>query len=435
MASITTKSNGRREIQFVGLDQKRRTLRLGRVEKKLAETVRSRVEELNAARINGSSVSSFTSQWLRGIGDGLHARLVRCGLCDPRTSLSPVQISLPKMLADYIDRRDDVKPGTKAIYKQAERHLLRHFGRERSVQSITVAEAGDFRRAMRKDYSEAYTAKMIIKARTFWHDAVDRKLADANVFAKVTVGSQVNVGRHRFVERSAIDKVVAVCPDPQWKLLLVLSRYVGLRCPSEHLTLRWSDIDFAGGKMTVRSAKTEHHADQGIRVVPIFEEVRPFLQAVFEQREEGAEFVITRYRQANANLRTQFIRYIRKAGLTPWPRLFHNLRASCQTELVERFPSHVVSQWIGNSEAVARKHYLQVTDAHFAKAIGAAIPVENEKAVGKSDAECDAATSRLPSQVAAPEETFMLKLKEILHLADQCDPVQFEKWAVQGSNL
>ena len=29
---------------------------------------------------------------------------------------------------------------------------------------------------------------------------------------------------------------------------------------------------------------------------------------------------------------------------------------------------HVVCSWIGNSEAVAAKHYLQVTDKHFARA-------------------------------------------------------------------
>jgi hypothetical protein len=36
-----------------------------------------------------------------------------------------------------------------------------------------------------------------------------------------------------------------------------------------------------------------------------------------------------------------------------------------------------------------------------------------------------------------PASTFWprpVKLREILHLADQCDPVQFEKWAVQDSN-
>src|SRR5436190_2021364 len=59
------------------------------------------------------------------------------------------------------------------------------------------------------------------------------------------------------------------------------------------------------------------------------------------------------------------------AGLERWPRLFHNLRASRQTELSEDFPSHVVCAWLGNSEDIAREHYLKVTDAHFEKASGA----------------------------------------------------------------
>ena len=35
---------------------------------------------------------------------------------------------------------------------------------------------------------------------------------------------------------------------------------------------------------------------------------------------------------------------------------------------METYPAHVVVAWIGNSEAVARKHYLQVTAGHFEKA-------------------------------------------------------------------
>jgi len=37
--------------------------------------------------------------------------------------------------------------------------------------------------------------------------------------------------------------------------------------------------------------------------------------------------------------------------------------------LEERFPSHVVCAWLGNSVQVARKHYLQVTDEHFEQAL------------------------------------------------------------------
>jgi hypothetical protein len=68
------------------------------------------------------------------------------------------------------------------------------------------------------------------------------------------------------------------------------------------------------------------------------------------------------------NLRTRFHKIIERAGLVPWERSFHNLRATRQTELEDRFPSHVVCAWLGNTEAVARKHYLQVRDEHFEQA-------------------------------------------------------------------
>lgn len=35
--------------------------------------------------------------------------------------------------------------------------------------------------------------------------------------------------------------------------------------------------------------------------------------------------------------------------------------------LAYQFPSHVVCDWLGNSEDIARKHYYQATDDHFAR--------------------------------------------------------------------
>ena len=50
-------------------------------------------------------------------------------------------------------------------------------------------------------------------------------------------------------------------------------------------------------------------------------------------------------------------------------RLFHNLRASCQTDPEQRFPSYVVCTWMGNSESVAKAHDLQVLPQHFEAAL------------------------------------------------------------------
>ena len=115
--------------------------------------------------------------------------------------------------------------------------------------------------------------------------------------------------------------------------------------------------------------KTEHHEGGASRIVPIFPELYPHLYQAFEQADEGAEFCITRYRDPAVNLRAQLLRIIRGAGLQQWPKLWQNLRSTRETELADRFPAHVASAWIGNSVAVAVKHYLQVTDDHFTEAL------------------------------------------------------------------
>lgn len=113
-------------------------------------------------------------------------------------------------------------------------------------------------------------------------------------------------------------------------------------------------------------------------MIPLFPRVRPYLEAARKEASADAEYVIPEeYRRraqgpggwANANLRTTLTKIIRRAGLTPWPRLWHSMRASCETDLVRRFPLAVVAKWLGNTPAVAMRHYVDVTDADFERAI------------------------------------------------------------------
>jgi hypothetical protein len=113
----------------------------------------------------------------------------------------------------------------------------------------------------------------------------------------------------------------------------------------------------------------------GNRWVPLFPDLRAVLAEAFDLAPEGAVHVITRYRDANSNLRRQLVRIIRRAGLTPWPKLFQNLRARRETELAAQYPLDVVCAWIGNTEMIAAKHYLQVTEDHYRQA--AQIPAQS----------------------------------------------------------
>jgi hypothetical protein len=121
-------------------------------------------------------------------------------------------------------------------------------------------------------------------------------------------------------------------------------------------------VDWERKRFCVNSPKT------GSRWVPIFPELAPYLEECFDRAEEGAVHVITRYRDANANLRTTFTKIIKRAGETPWPKLVHNLRASRETELAAQCPIHVVCQWIGNSPAIAAEHYLTVREDDYERA-------------------------------------------------------------------
>jgi hypothetical protein len=63
------------------------------------------------------------------------------------------------------------------------------------------------------------------------------------------------------------------------------------------------------------------------------------------------------------------MKILKRAGVAPWPKLFHNLRASLETDLMQNHPIHVVTAWIGNTPSIALGHYLQTLDSDFEKAL------------------------------------------------------------------
>jgi integrase len=244
----------------------------------------------------------------------------------------------------YVASRCDVKPNTLIVWRQTIRCLVEHFGLEKPLQDISAGDADTWRLYLiGQNLSENTVRRRCGFAKQFFRAAFRQRLIPENPFEDLK-GTTVkgNADRHYFVSRTEAEKVIQACPDSQWRLLFALSRYGGLRCPSEHLSLKWGDIDWEHGRITVPSPKTEHHPGGESRVMPLFPELRPCLEECFDLAEPRMEYVITRYRSTNANLRTQFIRIIKRAGLNPWPKIFHNLRSTRQTELEEEFPLHVV---------------------------------------------------------------------------------------------
>ena len=97
-------------------------------------------------------------------------------------------------------------------------------------------------------------------AKHFFAQAIDHELIPANPFGKLVSAPVGNAARQYFVTRVETTKILATAPDAEWQLIIALSRYGGLRCPSEHLALTWADVDWERNRMTVHSSKTARHA-------------------------------------------------------------------------------------------------------------------------------------------------------------------------------
>ena len=312
----------------------------------------------------------------------------RTGLVEPQEQRECP--TLGEWLQRYIEGRQDVKESTRAKYGQAEGKLLTFFGADKRLDDITPGDVDEFRVYLKvtAGLSEETVRSRMASAKLFFGAAVRKRILTANPFDGQPTASRGNPKREYFVTRKEAEAVLDAIPDVGHRLVFALARYGGLRSPSEVQALKWSDVHWDKQRFTVHAAKTEHHADAGIRVVPIFPELYPYLLDAFEAAEDGEVYCCPQHGKNPGQMyRKYVVRAIAQAGLKPWPKLFQNCRSTRETELAEQYPVQVVCAWIGNSPQVAARHYLQVTDDHYEKAVQN--PVQYGAAKGCTESHAD----------------------------------------------
>lgn len=371
-----------KRIMFRDAVGKQQSLRLGKCSQRNAQLALAAMEHLLEAKQHDAPPHHDAVRWLDKIDDRLHGRVVALGLTKPRDAA----VVTLGMLLDQWNATAAVKPSTRAAYKQTVDSLLESFGADARLGMLTTADADAWRKSIAepvkvtdaqgkettKRLAPATVAKRVHVARAIFKRAVRWGYIPSSPFAELRAGSQSNPDRSHYIGQESIHAILDACPNNEWRAVVALSRFAGLRCPSEVGLLRWGDVNWESGRLTVRSPKTAGHEGHAVRIVPIVPRLRAILQDLFDHAEVGAETVVPRLRDPAMNLRTTFGKIIARAGLKPWPRLFHNLRASCACDWVEDVPAHVVAGWLGHSPTIAARHYLQTRDAHFDLAVGGA---------------------------------------------------------------
>ncbi|WP_390620460.1 tyrosine-type recombinase/integrase [Gimesia panareensis] len=332
--------------------------------KQAAEAFKLKIERLVTASMTKQPLDTETQQWLESLDSKMMDKLAKVDLISPALTTT-----LGDFLTGYTELRTDVKNATQTVYGHTIRNLKDFFGSDTRLGDITEADADEWCLYLKEEKLSPNTIRRRSGiAKQFFKHAVKKKLIPSNPFAELAASVQANKSREHFITQADAKKLLDSAPDADWRMIIALSRYGGLRCPSEVLLLKWSDINHETGRILVTSPKTEHHAGKDSRVIPLFPELVPYLEDCFQLNGEKSEYVITRYRDQKQNLRTTFQKIIKRAGLKQWPKLFQNMRASRETELCNDYPTHVVCEWLGNSVPVAMKHYLQITDEHYEKA-------------------------------------------------------------------
>ncbi|MEO1528202.1 MAG: hypothetical protein AAFX06_22455 [Planctomycetota bacterium] len=404
------KLNGCKTILVVCADQRRRSIRLGKCDIRTAERIKTQIEYLNAAKCAGSAIPTETALWLTSIDDILHGRIAKTGLCEPRNvklAEHPLQ-RLGALLDHFMDTEaSDLGESTRENLNLTRENLIGYFGADRDITTIKKDEARAWRRQLaakgnrrvKKGETKAMADNTVRRrtgrARQFFNFAIEQEIITANPFVqkgKMPASTIRNDERMVFVTHEAIEQCQAAMhqvflPNASTKrphsnavdfrTMIALARYAGIRCPSELVKLKWEHVQFGvvdpdnpremlGGSngwgwMTIHSKKTQQYEGGAIRRVPIFAHLQWYLREAKQYASVDAVYVIQNpaYRQLRANNRTSFLKAIAKVGLTPWDKLFQNLRSSWESELLAKHPLGDVAPWLGHSVEVAAKHYVQ----------------------------------------------------------------------------
>lgn len=368
MATLERKRKSFR-VRLARGEGNRAPITIGAVTKQVAETVRRHIDHLESSRANNVEPPAETRAWLEEIGDELHRRIVNVGLATARQA--PAETEVPKNIGDAVTRfyaTCNAKPQTVLAYRQATDQLQGYFSPLRALGVIGAEQADLYVAEVRKSgLAPATQSKRLRVIKRLFSRCARWGWIAASPFEHVKPGGQTNPNRVKYLSAADVLQVIDQSDDIGFRTIIALARFGGVRCPSEVLALTWDHIDFDKGTIKILSPKTAH-AGKPYRVIPLFAELRPFLEDLQAVR-TSEPYVITRYRKSKVNLRTQLDRLTVKAGLEPFPKPFQNMRASRATEIQRQYGEKAAVEWCGHEAAVALAHYWSVMDVDFQQAV------------------------------------------------------------------
>ena len=375
MSSVNYR-NGRAEVRFYDHQGNRRSVALGAIPKRAAESAAGHIQGLVNSKIGGLQAYPENVEWACDQKPRVVDYLSGLGLIQPRMPETPVAIpaapiapTVEEWFDQFIKGRQG-SVGTKTVWTRSKNQAVKFFGKNKPIDSITTGEAITWFERMRNGDSkgkgklaEATARKMVGVARQVFKRALKFKHITENPFADDELKTTVGHRDKRYVDIAEIQELLKILPSAEWRAVVVFARFAGMRVQSELPLLKWSDVLWSENCFVVRvSPKTKT-----TRRIPIFPEIRQALEDLLPITGES-EYVLNVLRRKSKNWRTPLEKMMIRAGLEPWPALFNTMRASGETDIARTHGLQCAVQWVGNSVQIAMKHYVRATAEDFRKA-------------------------------------------------------------------
>jgi integrase len=168
-------------------------------------------------------------------------------------------------------------------------------------------------------------------------------------------------GRLRFLDPEEEDSLLEAAREPL-RTIILLGSSTGLRIQSEALTLRWQDVDFRRGLITVLAA----YAKNGqTRSVPMSRELGDALRRLRETA-AGDHVFVSRKRKPFKSIRTAFETACKRAELTDVSP--HVLRHTFASRLaIARYDLRTIQELGGWEEIEMVSRYAHLSPSHKAE--------------------------------------------------------------------
>jgi integrase len=318
----------------------RRSIWLGRIGESDATAIHRHVDEIIAAQTADLPIPRATQRWLDQFPNReLVAKLV------------PV-LGTAKMLSSVVDlfldeKSRSVTASTLASIQNSLQPLTDAFGSQQ-VQSVDSVALRSIHDGLCVGFSTR--GKFAAHWRQFFAWCVKNRYAVDNPAAELSTATMVG-GKH-YVAAETIETIIAATDDPHLRAAIALARWGGIRMPSELYPISADSIDTSRQRLRIQDPKRDM-----VREIPIFPELVPHIEAIRTMYVSGLTTL------SPSGITDRVKKLLTLVNIKPWPRLWHSMRATRETELIKAYGINAACLWLGNSERVALKHYSLVDDA------------------------------------------------------------------------